>query len=303
MILAASTTVVEFPELGIGPFTMDRFLVKDLFGFLNVAWYGLIICIGMILACALVLRNAVRKEGFLLDSFLDYFIVCIPLGVVGARCMYVLANLEDYETFLEAVSIWKGGLAIYGAVITGAAAVLVLSRIKKDSPLKIFDAMVPGLLLAQAIGRWGNFVNGEAYGETMETALPWGMIVNGHGPVHPTFLYESLITFSGFLLASFLIYRNKRFDGQLFCFYLVWYGIGRVAVEGLRTDSLMIGPLRLAQCIGTLSALLGVVLFFVLRRNQKKICKSPQNQADLSEKEENEPVLTQEKEMENGTDH
>ncbi len=265
-MFAASRTVVSFPELGLGPWNIDRLLVEDLFGFLNIAWYGVIICVGMLLACTLILRNAVKKEGFELDNFLDYFIFCIPIGVIGARLMYVLARLDTYDSFREMIAIWEGGIAIYGAVIAGGITVLVLAKIKKHSPLKVFDAMVPGLLLAQAIGRWGNFVNGEAYGETMTEALPWGMVVNGVGPVHPTFLYESLITMTGFLLAMFLIYPKKKWNGQVFCFYLVWYGIGRVLVEGLRTDSLMIGPFRLAQCIGLLSALGGIALFVLLFR-------------------------------------
>ncbi|MBR3837085.1 MAG: prolipoprotein diacylglyceryl transferase [Clostridia bacterium] len=262
MIQAASTTVISFPEFNWGPWVLDRYVVKDLFGFLSIAWYGLIICVGMILGCAVVLRNATKKEGFNLDSFLDYFIFCIPIGVVGARVMYVLSKLEMYDSFSEMIAIWNGGIAIYGAVIAGALAILVVAKVKKHNPLKVFDAMVPGLLLAQAIGRWGNFVNGEAHGTV--TDLPWGMMVNGEGPVHPTFLYESLITFTGFLLASFLVYRFKKADGQVFCFYLTWYGIGRTLVEGLRTDSLYVGSLRLAQCIGILTALGGVILFVLL---------------------------------------
>ncbi len=270
-MIRAATTIVEFPELGIGPFTMNRYLFEDLFGVFSVAWYGVIICVGMLLACVLILRNAVKKEGLNTDSFLDYFIAAIPSGIVGARLMYVLANLDIYfqgRTFFQglykAIAVWEGGIAIYGAVIAGAIAVLVVAKVKKQNPLMIYDVMAPGLLLAQAIGRWGNFVNGEAHGEVMKNVLPWGMKVNGIGPVHPTFLYESVITFSGFLIAAFLLYRKKKFHGEIFCFYLIWYGIGRTLVEGLRTDSLMIGSLRLAQCIGVLSALAGAVLLVTL---------------------------------------
>ncbi len=269
MIQGASTTIVSFPELGWGPWSWDRFLVQDLFGVFSIAWYGLIICIGMILGCAVVLHNATKKEGFGFDSFLDYFIFCIPVAVIGARVMYVAAKWEDYDSFFDMIAIWKGGIAIYGAVIAGALTVFIVAKIKKQNPLKVFDAMVPGLLLGQAIGRWGNFVNGEAFGTN--TDLPWGMMVGGVGPVHPTFLYESLITFTGFLLAMFVVYRFKKSDGQVFCFYLVWYGIGRTLVESLRTDSLYIGSLRLAQCIGIFTALLGVVLFVVLTLVKKHI--------------------------------
>ena len=269
-MIASSTTVVSFPELGWGPFTIRRYLFEDLFGKISVAWYGVIICFAIILACCITLYCATKREGFALDPFLDYFLFAIPLGIVGARCMYVLARLDSYDSFFEMIAVWHGGLAIYGAVIAGALTVFIVSRIKKQSILKVYDAMVPGLLIAQAIGRWGNFVNGEAYGRTVTGSLPWGMTVNGIGPVHPTFLYESLITFTGFCLAFFLLYPRKKQNGVLTAIYLVWYGVGRVLVEGLRTDSLMIGPLRLAQCIGVLSALFGTALFILLAVKRKK---------------------------------
>ena len=260
----ANTTIVSFPELGWGPWTINRFLVEDLFGKFSIAWYGVIICVAMILACAIILRNAVKKEKFNGDSFLDYFIFTIPIGVIGARTMYVLAKLEEYDSFAEMIAIWNGGLAIYGGVLAGIATILVIAKIKKHNPLAVFDAAVPGLLIAQSLGRWGNFINGEAYGETVTHAMPWGMVVNGVGPVHPTFLYESIMTCIGFCLAQFLVYRLKKADGQVFAFYLIWYGAARTLIEGLRVDSLMIGPLRLAQCIGLASALAGIALFVIL---------------------------------------
>ena len=270
MIAASSTTVVSFPELGWGPWTIQRYLFEDLFGKISVAWYGVIICCAIILACFLTLRCATKREGFALDPFLDYFIFAIPVGILGARCMYVLARLDTYDSFYEMIAVWHGGLAIYGAVIAGALTVFIVSRVKKQSILKVYDAMVPGLLIAQAIGRWGNFVNGEAYGQTITGHLPWGMMVGDVGPVHPTFLYESLITFTGFCLAYFVLYPRKKQNGTLTAFYLVWYGVGRFLVEGLRTDSLMVGPLRLAQCIGVLSALAGLALFILLAVKKKK---------------------------------
>ncbi len=311
MMTLSSNTIVSFPELDLGPWTLDRYLVKDLFGKISIAWYGVIICVAMILACTVILRNAVKKEGFNLDTFLDYFLVAIPVGIVGARCMYVAAKWEQYDSFMEMIAIWKGGIAIYGAVIAGALAILLVAKLKKHNPLKVYDAMVPGLLLAQSIGRWGNFVNGEAFGETIRGSLPWGMIVNGIGPVHPTFLYESIITFTGFLLANFLIYRYKKANGQVFCFYLVWYGIGRVLVEGLRTDSLMIGSFRLAQCIGVATALLGVALFVILQlyktaSPEEKPALASGEEKEEEKKEEQTSVQEEEKEeeeKENGSDH
>ena len=272
MIVASSNTIVSFPDLGIGPLNLDRFLVEDLFGVFSIAWYGFIICMAMILACGIILYNAVKREGFVMDSFLDYFLITIPFGVIGARVMYVLAKLENYESFYDMIAVWEGGLAIYGGVLTGIVVVIIVAKCKRQNALKVFDAIIPGLLVAQSLGRWGNFINGEAYGERLQSDLPWGMIVNGVGPVHPTFLYESIITFTGFCIAMFLLYRFKKFDGEILCFYLIWYGIGRTLVEGLRSDSLMIGSLRLAQCIGIGTALAGVALavILILFRTEKK---------------------------------
>ena len=267
-MVASAQTVVSFPKLGLGPWSLDKFLVQDLFGKISVAWYGAIICVGMILACVIALHNAKKREGLDPDSFLDYFIFAIPLGVVGARLMYVLANLEHYDSFSEAIAVWEGGLAIYGGVLAGSLTIFVISKIKKHSFLKVADCIIPGLLLAQSLGRWGNFVNGEAHGS--ETSLPWGMCINGSAPFHPTFFYESLITLTGFLICFFLLYPRKKKDGQILAFYMVWYGFGRILVESLRTDSLYLGSFKLAQCIGFLSVLGGILLFLFLRKKEAK---------------------------------
>lgn len=320
MIAATAKTIVSFPELGLGPWNLNRFLVEDLFGKISIAWYGVIICLAMVCACFVILYNATKREGFLTDSFLDYFLFTIPLGIVGARVMYVLARPDLYDSFSEAVAIWNGGLAIYGGVLTGIIVIPIIAKIKKQNVLKVFDAVVPGLLLAQAMGRWGNFINGEAYGEAVKTDLPWGMVVNGTGPVHPTFLYESIITFTGFLIAMFLLYRFKKFDGEIFVFYLIWYGIGRTLVESIRSDSLMIGSLRLAQCIGIASALAGAALMIILmlfdktRPDTVGVTHSGEEDTELTaevvETVAEEGALPQEeggekeeKEEENGTDH
>ncbi|MBQ3866512.1 MAG: prolipoprotein diacylglyceryl transferase [Clostridia bacterium] len=269
MFLAAdSVTVVEFPKLGWGPWELNRFVFQDLFGSLSVAWYGLIICCAMIAACFLVLRNARKYERIKRDSFLDYFLAAIPLSIVGARLMYVLTRLDLYQSFWDAFKIWEGGLAVYGGVIAGFLTVFILSRVKKDSFFRVLDAIVPGLILAQCIGRWGNFINGEAHGGF--TDLPWGMMINGAGPYHPTFLYESLLTLTGFIILQFVLYPRKKFDGENLCFYLVWYGVGRTFIEGMRTDSLYFGPLRASQVIGVASAVIGAVLFFLLWKAGRK---------------------------------
>ncbi|MBR4288653.1 MAG: prolipoprotein diacylglyceryl transferase [Clostridia bacterium] len=295
-----SQTVVSFPKLGLGPWTLEKFLVKDLFGKLSVAWYGAIICVGMLLACAIALYNAKKREGFDTDSFLDYFVFTIPIGVVGARLMYVLANLDSYESFSEAVAVWEGGLAIYGGVLAGAATVFVISKIKKQRFFQVADTIIPGLFLAQSLGRWGNFVNGEAHGG--ETELPWGMSINGAAAVHPTFLYESLITLAGFCICMFMIYPKKKWDGQILSFYMLWYGVGRTLVESLRTDSLYIGPLKLSQCIGVATALCGVFLMICHSKKEKEIAAGDDKETSTLFSETKEEKEEKE-EKENGTDH
>lgn len=293
MFFCADQTVVSFPKLGLGPWTLERFLVKDAFGKITVAWYGAIICVGMILACVIALYNAKKREGFDTDSFLDYFIFTIPLGVVGARLMYVLTNLDHYDSFSEAIAVWEGGLAIYGGVLAGAATVFTVSRIKKQAFFKVADAIIPGLFLAQSLGRWGNFINGEAHGGV--TDLPWGMSLHGAAPVHPTFFYESLITLAGFCLCMFFIYPKKKWDGQILSFYMLWYGIGRTLVESLRTDSLYIGPLKLAQCIGVITALCGAFLMIFYARKKKETEIEAENTVLISKTEEEQ--ITEEKQL------
>ena len=300
MIASATTTIVEFPNLGWGPWTLRRYLVRDLFGHLSIAIYGAIICVAILIACAVILRFAKKKEGIDTESMLDYFLFCIPIGVIGARVMYVASKWDQYRSFGEMIAIWHGGIAIYGAIIFGALTVLVLARVKKHSLLAVYDSIIPGLLIAQAIGRWGNFVNGEAYGASIVPDLLWGMTVNGYGPVHPTFLYESLITFTGFLLVVFVLYPRKKFNGEIFCFYLMWYGVGRTLVEGLRGDSLMIGPLRLAQCIGVLSAVAGLILLFILalREKKRRMVEAPKETSPAQASAKN-----KESENQDGADH
>lgn len=301
-MFAADTTIISFPGLGIDTFEIPRFVTQNLFGKgISIAWYGVIVCAAMLCAFFVVQRNAKKYESISMDSVLDYFIFCIPLGFIGARAMYVLTNLDYYKTFSEAIAIWNGGIAIYGGILTGAVVILVVSKIKKISALKAFDAIAPGLLLAQAIGRWGNFVNGEAHGGV--TSLPWRMMINGEGPFHPTFLYESLITLTGFCIVTFFLYRRKKFDGEILCFYLIWYGIGRTLVEGLRTDSLYFGSLRASQCIGVATALFGI-LFLILslvQLKQKKEAALPEvgEETSAEESEEKSEEKAEEKTAEN----
>ncbi len=281
-------TYVSFPGLFEKILTINP-VAFSVFG-REIRWYGLIICLGIILAVLNTVRCA-HREGISTDDVLDYAIFAIPLAIIGARSYYVITSPSEYDSFMEVIAIWNGGLAIYGAIIAGALTVLVISKIKKISFIKIADAIAPSLLIGQLIGRWGNFCNGEAYGHLdrfeilgnviktpgFEDNYIFRMAVNSEATrgqwltVHPTFIYESLWNFIGFVLIS-LIYRKKKFDGQIILCYLAWYGLGRFFIEGLRADSLLFGntDIRISQLLALLTfvfALVAIIVISVKRKN------------------------------------
>ena len=180
---------------------------------------------------------------------MDCLIICVPVGIICARIYYVAFEWGYYSQHPnEIIAIWKGGIAIYGAVIGVVIALAVYSRIKKLSFASLCDLAAFGLLIGQCIGRWGNFVNGEAHGGA--TSLPWGMSIDGASPVHPTFLYESLWNLIGVAVLLLWLFPRRSYDGQITLGYTAWYGLGRFFVEGLRTDSLMWGSVRVSQALG-----------------------------------------------------
>ncbi len=268
---------ISFPGLGIEPFHIDK-AAFSVFGH-DIAWYGIIITFGMVLAVLLAMRLC-KYEGISTDDIADLALTVIIFGVLGARAYYVIFSWTEINyvaaggnflqnlgrTLYNIIAIWEGGLAIYGGVIGGLISGYVFSRIKKIKFSKIADILAPCVLVGQIIGRWGNFVNMEAYGE--ETTLPWRMGLLYGSPdawtaekyVHPTFLYESLWNLV-ILVVILLIYKKKKFDGQMCAMYFIWYGFGRFLIEGLRTDSLMLGSLRISQCVGLLSCTVGILIF------------------------------------------
>ena len=245
-------------------------------GPLAVAWYGLIIVIGMIIAVYLTIKEG-EKRGISEDAVVDTAFWVLPLGILGARLYYVLFELDYYlANPLQIFAICEGGLAIYGGVIAGV--LVILWRSKKDNfPFLLFaDVLAPYTLLAQAIGRWGNFINQEAYGSEVSRQflenlmLPEfiieGMHING-AYHHPTFLYESLWSFLGVILL--LVLRNREkflLRGETVAGYMIWYGIGRVFIEGLRTDSLYLGPFRISQILSGVIILAGIAFIIYQRR-------------------------------------
>ncbi len=257
-------TTMSFPGLGIGEFTVDR-VAFSLFG-KEVYWYGIILTLGIVVAFVHAYLRA-KDEGIKGDDILDIGIWTVLCGVLGARLYYVIFDYlerpENYKSFVDFIAIWNGGIAIYGSLIGGALAVFFVTRRKKLNTLCVMDAIAPGVMLAQAIGRWGNFVNGEAHGGIVSEGSPlyflrMGLVEGGEMQyVHPTFLYESAWNVVGFVLIT-IFYRKKKFNGQVLMAYAAWYGLGRMFIEGLRTDSLMLGPIRISQLIGAVCFLAGV---------------------------------------------
>lgn len=237
----------------------------EIFG-ISVRWYGILIGFGMLLGAIIAMKEA-KRQGFEEETLLDILIIALPSAIIGARLYYVVFNLDLYDTIWEAINIRSGGLAIHGGVIAAILSFYVFSRIKHLDFWKWVDIGAPSIILGQAIGRWGNFINQEAHGG--ETDLPWGIMVDGV-KVHPTFLYESL---GNFVIFFFLMSmrKKKKFDGQLFAYYMIGYSIIRFFIEGLRTDSLYLGPIRVAQLVSLIFAGLGLLMIVV---NRNKTVKS-----------------------------
>ena len=281
-------TVFSFPGLGIDWYALDK--VAFSIGKLEVRWYGIIITCGIVLAFLYAYLRGKKNEGIVLDDVIDIGLLTVTLGVLGARLYYVLTTLDthQYKDFLDVIAIWEGGLAIYGGIIGGCIGILTVCRLKKIRWQKVFDMIAPGVMIAQSLGRWGNFFNGEAYGYAIgdttrfyffntEHTLASGEgtlfhtlrmgLYNGFSKTyyHPTFLYESLWNLLGFVLIN-LFYKHKKFDGQIALLYFTWYGFGRMFIEGLRTDSLYLPgtTLRISQCLGLFFFVVGLTLTIVL---------------------------------------
>ncbi len=223
-------------------FTPDP-VAFSVFG-LDIRWYAILVCGGMILAALIGILRAPRHE-IDRDGMLDIILISIVVGVIGARAWYVFFNRDIYDTFLDMINIRAGGLAIHGGLIFGALAAVIVCLIKKYHPVEFLDLAFPCVALGQAIGRWGNFFNQEAYGT--HTNLPWAIVINGD-TVHPTFLYESIWCFILFIILL-IVDRHRRYRGQTFLLYGVLYSIERFVVEQFRTDSLLAGPIKLVKAL------------------------------------------------------
>lgn len=248
--------MVGFPGLGIPEFHMNGTLFS--IGNFSIHWYGVIIALGFLVAALYVCKRA-PQFGYTADDLIDMLIFAVPAAIIGARLYYVVLDWDRYKSdLLSILRIWDGGIAIYGAVIFAVITCVIFCRVKRIHAGAMLDLGALGLLIGQAIGRWGNFVNVEVFGT--ETTVPWRMSVNGYD-VHPLFLYESLWNLLGFVLLHFLSKRRK-FNGQVMLMYIAWYGLGRGFLEGMRDDmyALMIGPMRASQLLGYASCVIALAL-------------------------------------------
>ena len=279
------TNLVQFPALGLS-FTLNR--VAFSIGGINIYWYGVCIAVGMCLALVFAFRHGV-EFGVDADAMVDVILIGVVMGILCARLYYVAMSPYNYSSLWDVLAIRDGGLAIYGGIIGGFLFGGLACKWRKVPVLPMFDLTAMGFLLGQGCGRWGNFFNQEAFG--CNTTLPWGMYseatraylmgstvtaqsgvtIDPNLPVHPTFLYESIWCFVGFLLL-FCYIKKRRFNGDIALRYMIWYGAGRFWIEALRTDSLMLVPsigLRVSQLLAGIAVVAGVAAEIYFTRKFK----------------------------------
>ena len=262
------TQQISFPGLGI-QLSVDRIAFR-VFG-VPIYWYGILIGLGMVLAILYGVKRA-KQVGLSQDDLMNMILLSVPAAIICARAYYVIFSWEQYaDNWLSIFDIRSGGIAIYGAIIGVVLVLVTYCKRKKLSFGMVLDVLAIGLLIGQTVGRWGNFVNGEAFGASC--TLPWAMtICQGEWTiaelVHPTFLYESL--WNGIGILVLLFYRKfHTFPGEEFCGYLIWYGLGRAWIEGLRADSLYIGVFRVSQLLAIATVLFGIGMI-IWKKNQKE---------------------------------
>lgn len=251
---------------------MDKIMFT--IGGVDIHWYSALIVVGALLAMIMIVKEG-KRYGVSGDFLFNMCFWAIIMGIIGARVYYVLFNLEYYTNIVDVFKVWEGGLAIHGGLIAGLITIVVYCKKYNARFLRVFDFCAPAVMLAQAIGRWGNFFNGEAHGAVTTLAhlqdlhIPEfvieGMNIGGNY-YEPTFFYESLWCFLGVIIL--LIIRRLKYTkvGQPFAFYLMWYGVGRFVIEGMRTDSLMFGGFKVAQIISVVMVFVGLVILMIRSR-------------------------------------
>ena len=276
---------VSFPGLGL-EMEINR-VAFTVFG-VPIYWYGVCIALGLLLGMLYAFRYA-KSYGIDADRMVDVIFASTIAAIIGGRAYYVATAPFEYQSIWEMIDIRLGGIAIYGGIIAAFAMGALMCRVRKVPMLPMFDLAAQGFLIGQCLGRWGNFFNQEAFGGN--TTLPWGMIsestqqylqavqetlaaqgmtVDPSMPVHPTFLYESIWCGLGFVLL-WRYSKHRRFHGEMTLLYIMWYGFERFFVEGLRTDSLMVGNVRISQAVAALSVAAALVLWVILRRKYRGV--------------------------------
>ena len=267
-------TNISFPSLGIDINPVRQFQV----GPLSVHMYGIIIGLGLTLAVIYAMRRA-RQFGATEDHVLDGVLWVAPFAFICARAYYCIFQWEELyaDDPISVLYIWNGGIAIYGGVLGAIAGVFLFCKIKKISLGAALDLVLLGFLIGQSIGRWGNFFNREAFGAETDSFLRMGLLDSATGTVtyhHPTFLYESLWNALGFVILHFLS-KRREYDGQIALGYVVWYGLGRTFIEGLRTDSLYFPgtEIRVSQLLAAASCLAAAaaLVYFMFKPPAKKL--------------------------------
>ena len=262
-------TTISFPGLGLELNPPSSFSI----GAFSIHFYGVIIAFGLILAVVYGLRRR-KTFGFTEDDILDGVLCIVPFAIICARLYYCVFEWDAYKNNpISILYIWEGGLAIYGGVIGAAIGMIVYTKVKKLNLPALLDLVSLGFLIGQSIGRWGNFMNREAFGAPTESFLRMGLFnarVGAFEYYHPTFLYESLWNAVGFILLHNLT-KKRQYDGQIALGYVAWYGLGRAYIEGLRMDSLFWGPFRVSQLLAAVSciAAVGVLIWQMFRSHDR----------------------------------
>lgn len=232
---------------------------------IDIMWYGIIIAAAMVLAVIIIYARG-PVHGIKSEKTLDFVLIAVPVGVIGARLYYVVFNWDYYAgDIFKIINIRSGGLAIHGGLIFGFLTAALLCKLWNIRPLNLLDLAAPAVALAQSVGRWGNYFNSEAHGGP--TDLPWAIPVDGQ-MVHPTFLYESVWCFLLFLILLY-VDSNRKFEGQTFLIYGILYSFERFFVEHLRTDSLMLGPFKQAQVLSAVVFILFIIVYLHLKRKSR----------------------------------
>lgn len=295
---------IWFPNLGIEIDHLSR-TAFTVFG-QDIYWYGIFIGLGVILGVLLALHEA-KRTGQDPDTYLDFIIYAMIIAIIGARLYYVIFSWDFYSQHPEKIfAIREGGLAIYGGIIGGVLTAIVYSRVKKKNFWVMADTMAPSLILGQMLGRWGNFFNKEAFGgftdnlfamryqlsqvrasDVTPDILQNLVTVNGvdYIQVHPTFLYESMWSLCVFIILL-ILQRKKKFNGQVCATYFFGYALGRVWIEGLRTDQLCIGNVPVSQALSAVLIIASVVLYFYCKKKADAVPVTEGAKAETEQKEE-----------------